>query len=1431
VALWATECCDGGVDHSPASREEFTYRRLLPTAAGKGEANLRRIQYLLLVTAALLLAGAQSRLGSEPAAEAAFPGGNGKIAYLGATPPPTIKSIQPDGSGVQTITGGLNAAWSPDGQRLAVVDYAANGPDLFDIWRVDASGGNRVPLVVKPTPDSSPSYSPDGTRIVFIRQHSLAGAGGIITASSSDGSDEKMIVATDAVHPNFTAPSFSPDGQHIVYADLEHIWKVKSDGTGTPELIFEITNDDRVMQPDVSPDGTKIVFVRAHSNTVLSDLWVVDMNGMNAHLLTLGPHGLAIWPSWAPDGTQIAFQGALASTPASCGVCVYPQGGNEGVYTAKADGTGTPKLIVAGHHPDWQRIPAPILSVEFTQGIQDWQTLAELQASLGAGTATVGGQSQPGASFDGTIAYRYDYGNVEDEGEAIYALTSSGSSEIWSRLYGGGPGYTGNIEWSRSRELAFRVDEAIFAVPEDGGATRQIVAGGEDAGFSNPSWSPDGDRLAVARGGEISVVSASSGSPMPGPNVQGSEPDWSPNGDKIVFVGGGGLSTTDLSGSDVDLLIAAPGGVSRPAWSPSGSKIAFASSGDIHVVNADGSALRNLTNSPGVQESDPEWSPDSGEIAYLAQPTGVIQRTIMVLDVETEATRLVHTPGGVGQAHAISWLAPPLIHGVEFTQGIQQLQSLSALVADVQGDGHPPVPLVAGKPAVMRIYFEEVTNQTSYTVDVSGAVSGSEPVQLDPGCTAEDRRKQLNSCKSVDFYFTPPQGSWSVTLKVRNSGGGEVENRTFNLKSEKSDALVLKAVSTCFSNLAGVYTCEDASELIALASKLRRIAPTHEVRVEDSGHVAVAAPAVAGTCPQTISWWANLAAQVHNLYGVFDQVAGVLGSEVFYHAMVDPSAPGCLGYASSIPSRGAASETSYMLNGQEEAPWVVAHETGHMMGLRHTNSAAPALSPSGGCWLGSDPASTWPYADNMLRSGSAPGTIEVGFDVAAGKALPGDKNFEVIGYCAPTWISPHSTNILLKTLDNPAATPASIGLAGDGESATGSFWMVAGTLGDGTVSLSPLFEMEATASTAVGDGSHRIEVRDGAESVLFTRKFEPVHAHGSPRAGDSVAESEPFFGEMIPVQPGAAFIVVLDGSDVELGRITLGGTAPSIDLTLPPVFTGDQTLSWEITDDGSDHTYAVLYSAGDVEEWTSLGMGLTENSLTVDFDSLAGGANARFRVLASDGVNTGVATSEPFVVGAKLPHAEIIGPAKTSFRQGNLVWLEAAAWDAEDGTLDGEVAWSSNKDGNLGSGASLPVYDLSVGTHTITMTATDSDDNAATDTITVTVSDTPLVEGGTERTWGDNNCSGSADPVDALLALRFDAGQETNTGECPEMGVVVEVAGASPHPWGDIDCTGDVGPVDGLKLLRFDSGLSVAQEPGCPAVGSVVSVDGLPRGG
>lgn len=78
--------------------------------------------------------------------------------------------------------------------------------------------------------------------------------------------------------------------------------------------------------------------------------------------------------------------------------------------------------------------------------------------------------------------------------------------------------------------------------------------------------------------------------------------------------------------------------------------------------------------------------------------------------------------------------------------------------------------------------------------------------------------------------------------------------------------------------------------------------------------------------------------------------------------------------------------------------------------------------------------------------------------------------------------------------------------------------------------------------------------------------------------------------------------------------------------------------------------------------------------------------------------------------------------------------------------------------------------------------------------------------------------------MDSLLTLRFDAGLSANTGDCPNLGEVVEVLNASPHIWGDVDCGGEVTPVDSLKLLRFDAGLPVAQEQGCPGMGTSVMI-------
>lgn len=78
----------------------------------------------------------------------------------------------------------------------------------------------------------------------------------------------------------------------------------------------------------------------------------------------------------------------------------------------------------------------------------------------------------------------------------------------------------------------------------------------------------------------------------------------------------------------------------------------------------------------------------------------------------------------------------------------------------------------------------------------------------------------------------------------------------------------------------------------------------------------------------------------------------------------------------------------------------------------------------------------------------------------------------------------------------------------------------------------------------------------------------------------------------------------------------------------------------------------------------------------------------------------------------------------TTIVEGDSVVLTCIATDHEDGQLDGEnIVWSSNHDGQLGTDIILKTNTLSVNTHRITASATDSENLTTTDTITIIVID------------------------------------------------------------------------------------------------------------
>src|SRR5439155_1691404 len=84
------------------------------------------------------------------------------------------------------------------------------------------------------------------------------------------------------------------------------------------------------------------------------------------------------------------------------------------------------------------------------------------------------------------------------------------------------------------------------------------------------------------------------------------------------------------------------------------------------------------------------------------------------------------------------------------------------------------------------------------------------------------------------------------------------------------------------------------------------------------------------------------------------------------------------------------------------------------------------------------------------------------------------------------------------------------------------------------------------------------------------------------------------------------------------------------------------------------------------------------------------------------------ATAHVTVLDDAPPVVTITAPTRTLFADGKPITFTATAVDTIDGDRSSTITWTSNRDGAIGSGASLTISSLSLGLHTITAAATNS---------------------------------------------------------------------------------------------------------------------------
>jgi len=419
-----------------------------------------------------------------------------------------------------------------------------------------------------------------------------------------------------------------------------------------------------------------------------------------------------------------------------------------------------------------------------------------------------------------------------------------------------------------------------------------------------------------------------------------------------------------------------------------------------------------------------------------------------------------------------------------------------------------------------------------------------------------------------------------------------------------------------------------------------------------------------------------------------------------------------------------------------------AHEIGHLMGRRHTNTLANLddrncqLNPQGETSqkrASVDPDSDWvkedgrpgppPFLDSKIQ--------DYGVDIISESSYTlkrPDENYDYMSYCGSlaqgnVWTSPWTySHIFSETLRLQGAAQAIQAMT----AITQPYFIASGLVyTDDTAIIDPIWVITPTEvpQNPPAGTQYCLEAQDAGGTVLSGHCFDL--AFRDYETGEATGVDG--FNLMLPYPSGVARIVLRKGAQ-QLAVRPVSAHVPTVTVLFPNggetwAATGTYTITWTASDaDGDPLAYSVLYSPNG-SDWLPVAAGITQTQVAVNAAELAGGNAARVRVLASDGVHTTADESDaPFTVARKALQAFILSPEKDIIiAPGTPLWLQGYAYDLEDGTLlDTALRWSSSRDGNLGTGSQVLVS-LSPGEHVITLTATDSDGNVTTATVQVYV--------------------------------------------------------------------------------------------------------------
>jgi Tol biopolymer transport system component/DNA-binding winged helix-turn-helix (wHTH) protein len=408
------------------------------------------------------------------------------------------------------------------------------------------------------------------------------------------------------------------------------IWWLWPRAAAPQARLVPLTGSPRETRPSFSPDGQRIVYEWIAPGQRRASLYIKLIGAGDPMPLTPGRYGAS--PAWSPDGRQIAYVG---DPP---GIYLVPaMGGAERKLTGAANldpGGGSISWF-----PDGKR-----LAIKDIDPATGYPSVFEISVDSGERRQLTRGVSGagdfgPAVSPDGRTL---GFVRVLALGAQVVYLMPLGGGE--PRQLTGFEERSTSFAWTAdSREIVYSASpdgmNSLWRVSVSGGTPQRISVGGYYA--MGPRMAPAGDRLAFTQRKTTSnlwrVPLDGSGSAVEIAKTtrQQSNPQFSPDGRKLAFCstrsGWNEEWISDPDGSNlrqVTSMVDRSGTAGTPKWSPDGTEIAFAGgpagTADIYVANIHKGAAQPLV-SHSAEDILPSYSRDGRWVYFASNRTGAFE--------------------------------------------------------------------------------------------------------------------------------------------------------------------------------------------------------------------------------------------------------------------------------------------------------------------------------------------------------------------------------------------------------------------------------------------------------------------------------------------------------------------------------------------------------------------------------------------------------------------------------------------------------------------------------------------------------------------------------------------------------------------------------------------------------------------------------------